>query len=72
MTGLTAEPLMSEYSIADDLDPDGDMPADADPLATYLTYLADVRGGDVGDMGFTIDDFKRYIVGLRTRSHRKP
>jgi hypothetical protein len=38
MAGLTAEPLMSEYGIADDLDPDGDMPADADPMAAYLTY----------------------------------
>jgi hypothetical protein len=28
------------------------MPADADPMAAYLTYLADVRGGAVGDMGF--------------------
>jgi hypothetical protein len=23
----------------------------ADPMAEYLTYLADVRGGAVGDMG---------------------
>jgi hypothetical protein len=41
------------------------MPANADPMAEYLTYLADVRGGAVGDMGFTLEDFKRYIAGLR-------
>ncbi len=32
-----------EFTIAKDLDPDGDMPTDADPLAEYLTYLADVH-----------------------------
>ena len=55
-----------DFTIAEDLDPDGDIPADADPMAEYLTYLADVRGGAVGDMGFTLEDFTRYIAGLRT------
>jgi len=52
-------------TISRDLDPDGDIRADADPVAEYLTYLADVRGGAVGDMGFTLEDFKAYIAGLR-------
>ncbi len=45
--------MNSDFSIVNDLDPgrrsDG---------AEYLTYLADVRGGAVGDMGFTLEDFK--------------
>ena len=54
-----------DFTIAEDFDPDSDMPANADPMAEYLTYLADVRGGAVGDMGFRSEDFKRYIAGLR-------
>jgi hypothetical protein len=54
-----------KFTIANDFDPDGDMPANADPMAEYLTYLADVRGSAAGDMGFTSEDFKRYIAGLR-------
>jgi hypothetical protein len=54
-----------DFTIAEDLDPDGDMPADADPMAEYLTYLAHVRGSAVGDMGLTLEDFKGYIAGLR-------
>jgi hypothetical protein len=41
------------------------MQADADAVAVYLTYLLDVRVGMVGDMWFTLDDFKTYIAGLR-------
>jgi hypothetical protein len=33
--------------------------------------LADVRGGMVGDMGFTLDDFKTYIAGLRKPDWKK-
>jgi hypothetical protein len=29
--------------------PDGDMSPDADPTTEYLAYLADVRGGMVGE-----------------------
>jgi hypothetical protein len=43
------------------------MPADADPMTVYLTYLADVHGGAVGDMGFTLEDFQRYIDGLQKK-----
>jgi hypothetical protein len=35
--------MPSVYPLADDYDPDGEMPADADPVAEYLTDLADVR-----------------------------
>ena len=65
LRSLCASTLLMEraYSIADDYDPDGDMPADTDPMAASLTYLEDVRLGGVGDMGFTLDDFKRYIAG---------
>lgn len=52
------------FTIADNFEPDGDMPADADPMTEYLSYLADMRGGAVGDMGFTLEDFNRYIAGL--------
>ena len=55
------------YTIADDYDPDGDMYADADPMAEYLKYLSHVRIGVVWDMGFTLEDFKTYIAGLRKR-----
>ena len=41
------------YTIADDYDPDGDMSADVDPVAEYLTYVSLVHAGAVGDMGFT-------------------
>ena len=57
---------MSPFSIAD-YDPDGDMYADADPMAEYLTYLSHVRIGVVWDMGFSLEDFKTYIAGLRKR-----
>jgi hypothetical protein len=36
-------------------------------MAAYLTYLADVTGGAVGNMGFTLEDFKAYIAELRQR-----
>lgn len=52
------------YSIADDYDPDGET-AGADPLTEYLTYLSHVHEGAVGDISFSLDDFKRYIAGLR-------
>jgi hypothetical protein len=41
------------------------MSADADPVAAYLTSLEDTRLGAVGEMGFTLEDFKTYIAGLR-------
>ena len=56
---------VQKYTIADDYDPDGDISSNADPMREYRRYLADVRGGMVGDMGFTLDDFKTYIAGLR-------
>ena len=55
------------FTIANDYDPEGDMSPYADPVTAYRTYLADVRGGMVGDMGFTVDDFNTYIAGLRKR-----
>ena len=36
-----------------------------DPLSEYRTYLRDVRGGMVGDMGFTRDDFKNVPANDR-------
>ena len=48
-----------QYSIARDYDPG------QDPMGAYLTYLADVTGDAVGNMHFTLDDFKAYIAGLR-------
>ena len=56
---------IQKYTIADDYDPDGDMSPNADPTTEYQAYLTDVREGVVGDMGFTLNDFKTYIAGLR-------
>jgi hypothetical protein len=57
--------MSTTFTIADDYDPDGDISSNADPTTEYLAYLANVRRGMVGDMGFSLDDFKTYIVGLR-------
>jgi hypothetical protein len=57
--------MSTTFSIADDCDPMGDMSPNADPATEYRVYLSNVRGGMVGDMGFTLDDFKTYIAGLR-------
>ena len=53
------------FTIANNYDPDGDVSAKTNPVTAYRTYLIDVRGGMVGDTGFTLDDFKTYIAGLR-------
>jgi hypothetical protein len=63
--------LSASFTIADDYDPDGDISPDADPITEYRTYLRDVRGGMVGDMGFTLDDFKTYIAGMRKPDWKK-
>jgi hypothetical protein len=57
--------MSTTFTIADDYDPDGDISPNAKPTTEYRAYLANVRGGMVGDMGFTLDDFKTYIAGLR-------
>jgi hypothetical protein len=57
--------MSTTFTIADDYDPDGDMSPNADPATEYRAYLSNVRGGMVGDMRFTLDDFKTYIAGLR-------
>jgi hypothetical protein len=43
--------MSSTFTIADDYDPEGDMPPYADPTTEYRAYLSNVRGGMVGDMG---------------------
>lgn len=53
-----------KYTIANDLDRDGEMSADADPFWEYVNYANRVEKGAIADMGFTLDDFKRYIEGL--------
>jgi hypothetical protein len=55
---------MPEYTIREDYDPYGDLTADADPVAAYLTYGEDVRNGFVVEMGFTLEDFREYISSL--------
>jgi hypothetical protein len=47
------------------------MSANANPVTAYRAYLRDLRGGMVGDMGFTLDDFKTYIAGLRKPDWKK-
>ena len=56
-----------EYSIARDYPYNEILSAESDPMGAYLTYLADVTGGAVGNMHFTLEDFKAYIAGLRQR-----
>ena len=53
------------FWIADDLDPERDIPADADPVLLYLDSLTSVREGAVGDMAFVLEDFKQYVASLR-------
>ena len=58
-------PNAPEYSIARDYDPGQEiLSAESDPIAACLTYLADVTGGTVGNMHFTLEDFKTYIAGF--------
>jgi hypothetical protein len=64
-------PMNMTFTIADDYDPDDEMSAKANPMTAYRTYLRDVRGGMVGDMGFTLDDFKTYVAGLRKPDWKK-
>jgi hypothetical protein len=47
------------------------MSAKANPVTAYRAYLRDVRGGMVGDMGFSLDDFKTYIAGLPKTDWKK-
>ena len=55
------------YTIRDDYDPDDEMPTDTDPLEAYQTYVDDGHG----DMGFTLEDFERYIAEMRQRRKRR-
>jgi hypothetical protein len=52
-------------------DPDSDISPNVDPITEYRTCLSDVRGGMVGDMGFTLDDFKSDIARLRKPDWKK-
>jgi hypothetical protein len=45
------------------------------PVTEFLTYRADVAGGMVGEMGFSLDDFRRHNESLaqwvvRTKKRR--
>jgi hypothetical protein len=59
-----------KYTIRDDYDPDDEMSTDTDPLEAYLTYVEDRDAGH-GDMGFTLEDFVRYIAKMRERRRRR-
>jgi hypothetical protein len=59
-----------KYTIRDDYDPDDEMPTDTDPLEAYQTYVDDRDAGH-GDMGFTLEDFERYIAAMRKRRKRR-
>jgi hypothetical protein len=60
-----------EYTIAEHYDPDREMSPNADPLSAYLTYVADVRGGAVGEMRFSLQDFKQYTDYPETTDRKK-
>jgi hypothetical protein len=55
------------YSIRDHLDQERGILRGADATVEYLRYLADVEGGAIGRMGFTLADFEKYIAGLKKR-----
>jgi hypothetical protein len=57
-------------TIRDDYDPDDDMPTDTDQLEAYQTYVDDRDAGH-GDMGFTLEDFERYIAARRQRRKQR-
>jgi hypothetical protein len=59
-----------KYTIADDYDPDDEMPTDTDPLQAYQIYVEDRDAGH-GDMGFTLEDRERYIAEMRQRRKRR-
>ena len=59
-----------KYTIRDDYDPDDEMPTDTDPLEAYQTCV-DERDAGHGDMGFTLEDFERYIAEMRQRRKRR-
>jgi hypothetical protein len=59
-----------KYTIRDDHDPDEEIPIDNDPLEAYQTYVEDRDAGH-GDMGFTLEDFERYIAEIRRRRKRR-
>jgi hypothetical protein len=56
-----------KFTIAEHLDPDREISRNADRLVEYTSYLSDVRSGTVGDMGFVLADFERYIASLPER-----
>lgn len=59
---------VSKYSIARDYDPNGErLSADSDPREAFLTYVDEIHGGAIGDMGFTLQHFRDYIDELRKR-----
>ena len=63
MTGMPED----LYTIREDYDPDGDLTADTDPVAAYMTYREEVGLGYVREMHFGLIDFERYIASLRER-----
>jgi hypothetical protein len=60
-----------KYAIIRGYDPHGDITADDDPLNEWLIYSGGIRSDGLGDMGFTLKDFKRYIAGLRNMTSPK-
>ena len=59
-----------KHTIRDDYDPDDEIPTDTDPLEAYQAYVED-RDAAQGDMGFTLEDFERYIAEIRRRRKRR-
>ena len=56
------------YTIKDDYDPgDEKLTASSSPAAAYLTYVDEKIAGAVGDCRFTLEDFERHILELRTK-----
>ena len=60
-----------KYTIANDLDPDGEMRVDAIPMDEYVTYSTRVPSGKLPDMGFTPNDFAQHIAGLAEKRSKE-
>ena len=58
-------------SIGRDYDPGGErLSADSDPREAFLTYVDEKHAGAIGDMKFTLQDFRDYIDELRKRPRK--
>ena len=60
-----------KHSTGRDYDPGGErLSADSDPREAFLTYVDAKHAGAIGDMKFTLQDFREHIARLRKRQRK--